>query len=190
MELFAIFMGAALINNIILSQFLGICPFLGVSKKANQAIGMGAAVVFVTFMSSILTYMLYYFILAPFNITFMQTIAFIVVIATLVQFVEMVIKKFTPALYKSLGVFLPLMATNCAILGTANNIITREYNFIEAIIFSLGISIGFAMVLYLFSTLRERLDIAPTARSFKGIPIAIITASIMALAFFGLGGLV
>ena len=189
MDLFVIFMGAALINNIILTQFLGICPFLGVSKKSDQALGMGAAVIFVVFVSSILTYCVYQFLLVPYEITYMQTIAFILIIASLVQFVEMVLKKYSPGLYKSLGVFLPLIATNCAVLGTANNIVTKEFNFPQAVIYALGISIGFTLVMYIFSTLRVRLDSAPITRSFKGIPIAIIVAAIMALGFFGLGGL-
>lgn len=190
MDLYVIFMGAALVNNIILTQFLGICPFLGVSKKSEQAIGMGAAVTFVIFIASLMAYCLYTFVLVPLQIEYMQTIAFILVIASLVQFVEMVMKKYSPALYKSLGVFLPLITTNCAVLGTANNVITKEFNLPQTIIYSLGISIGFTLVMYIFSTIREKLEHAPITRSFKGNPIALITAAIMALAFFGLGGLV
>lgn len=190
MELFALFMGSVLVNNIILTQFLGICPFLGVSKKSDQALGMGMAVIFVIFIASILSYTIYNYILLPYDIVFMQTITFILVIASLVQFVEMVIKKYSPALYKSLGVFLPLITTNCAVLGTANNIVTKDLDFMQTIVYSIGISVGFTLVMYLFSTLREKLNIAPITASFKNNPIALITAAIMALAFFGLGGLV
>ncbi|MDR3215095.1 MAG: RnfABCDGE type electron transport complex subunit A [Bacilli bacterium] len=190
MSFFVIFMGAALVHNIILTQFLGICPFLGVSKKADQAIGMGAAVTFVIFLASLMAYCLNTYVLIPLNIEYLQTIAFILVIASLVQFVEMFLKKFSVGLYKSLGVFLPLITTNCAVLGTANNIVTKGFGLMETIIYSLGISIGFTLVMFVFATIRERLEIAPIARSFKGNPIALITAAIMALAFFGIGGLV
>ncbi|WP_423362918.1 electron transport complex protein RnfA [Mycoplasma sp. P36-A1] len=190
MELFLLFMGSALVHNIILTQFLGICPFLGVSKKSESAIGMGAAVTFVIFIASILAYVVYNMLLVPLKIEYMQTIAFILVIASLVQFVEMFIKKFSPSLYKSLGVFLPLITTNCAVLGTANAVITNEYGFAETLVYSIGISLGFTLIMYVFSTIRERLEIAPITRSFKGNPIALVTAAIMALAFFGLGGLV
>jgi len=190
MALFGLFVGAVLVQNIILTQFLGICPFLGVSKKSDQAIGMGAAVTFVIFIASVLSYVVYHFILVPLNIEFMQTIAFILMIASLVQFVEMFIKKFSPALYKSLGVFLPLITTNCAVLGTANAVISSEFTFVQTIVYSIGISLGFTLVMFIFATMRERLEAAPVTRSFKGNPIALITAAIMAMAFFGLGGLV
>lgn len=190
MELYVIFMGAALVNNIILTQFLGICPFLGVSKKSDQAIGMGAAVTFVIFIASTITYLLYTFVLAPLEIEYMQTIAFILVIASLVQFVEMIIKKYSPGLYKSLGVYLPLITTNCAVLGTANAVITKGLDFPQMVVYSLGISIGFTLVMFIFSTIREKLENAPITKSFSANPIALITAAIMALAFFGLGGLV
>lgn len=190
MSFFVIFIGAALVNNIILTQFLGICPFLGVSKKSDQAIGMGAAVTFVIFIASLMAYVINAYVLVPFEIEYMQTIAFILLIASLVQFVEMVIKKYSPSLYKSLGVFLPLITTNCAVLGTANNIVTKNFDLLETIVYSIGISIGFTLVMFIFSTLRERLEQAPMPQSFKGNPIALITAGIMALAFFGLGGLV
>ncbi|MDR1782451.1 MAG: electron transport complex subunit RsxA, partial [Bacilli bacterium] len=171
-------------------QFLGICPFLGVSKKSDQAIGMGAAVTFVIFIASILAYVINTFVLVPMNIEFLQTIAFILVIASLVQFVEMFLKKFSVGLYKSLGVFLPLITTNCAVLGTANNIVTKNLDIFSTIFYSLGISVGFTLIMFIFSIIREKLEIAPIDRSFKGNPIALITAAIMALAFFGLGGLV
>ena len=188
--LFVIFMGAAFINNILLTQFLGVCPMLGVSKKSDQALGMSAAVIFVILISSLVTKSVYDFILAPLNIQYMQIIAFVIIIASLVQFVEMVMKKYMVGLYKSLGVFLPLITTNCAVLGTANAIVSAEYSFVETTIYALGISIGFAIVMYIFSTLRERMSTSPITRSFKDNPIALITAAIMALAFFGLGGLV
>lgn len=190
MDFYVIFIGAVFVHNIILTQFLGICPFLGVSRKSEQAIGMGSAVTFVIFMASILAYVLYNYILVPLNIEYMQILTFILVIASLVQFVEMVIKKYSPPLYKSLGVFLPLITTNCAVLGAANNIVINKFSFVEAIVYSLGISIGFTLVMFIFSTIRERLEFAPITRSFKGNAIALITAALMALAFYGLGGLV
>jgi electron transport complex protein RnfA len=190
MGFFVIFMGAALVNNIILTQFLGICPFLGVSKKSDQAIGMGAAVTFVIFIASLMAYLLNTYVLVPFQIEYMQTIVFILLIASLVQFVEMALKKYLPSLYKSLGVFLPLITTNCAVLGTANAVVTKNFDLLQTIVYSIGISLGFALVMFVFSTLRERLETAPMNESFKGNPIALITAGIMALAFFGLGGLV
>ena len=189
-ELFTLFIGAAIINNIILTRFLGMCPFLGVSKKVDSALGMGAAVTFVIFVSSIVTYFLYHNILAPLGLEYMDLITFILVIASFVQLVEMIIKKFSPALYKSLGIFLPLITTNCAVLGVALDNITNQYTFAEMLTYSLAVSVGFTLVLFIFSTIRERLDATSTPKSFIGNPIALIVAGLMALAFSGLAGLV
>lgn len=190
MELFGLFVATVFVHNIILSKFLGICPFLGVSKKRESALGMGIAVTFVIMIASIVAYLLYYYVLVPLDITFMRTIAFILVIASLVQFVEMVIKKFSPSLYKSLGVYLPLITTNCAVLGVALLNIDAEYTFVEMLVSSFGTSLGFTLIMYVFSAIREKLDVAPIPTAFKGIPIALITASIMAISFIGLSGLV
>lgn len=189
-ELFTLFLGAAIINNIILTRFLGMCPFLGVSKKSDSALGMGAAVTFVIVVSSIVTYFLYHNVLVVLGLEYMDLITFILVIASFVQLVEMIIKKFSPALYKSLGIFLPLITTNCAVLGVALDNIANGYEFVEMITYSVAVSVGFTLVLYIFSTIRERLDIADTPKSFVGNPIALIVAGLMALAFSGLAGLV
>lgn len=189
-ELFTLFLGAAIINNIILTRFLGMCPFLGVSKKSDSALGMGAAVTFVIVVSSIVTYFLYHNVLVLLGLEYMDLITFILVIASFVQLVEMIIKKFSPALYKSLGIFLPLITTNCAVLGVALDNIANGYTFVEMLTYSVSVSVGFTLVLYIFSTIRERLDIADTPKSFVGNPIALIVAGLMALAFSGLAGLV
>lgn len=189
-ELFTLFIGSVLINNIILNKFLGICPFMGVSKKTSSALGMGAAVTFVIFASSIFTYGIYHLILVKFHIEFMDLITFILVIASFVQLVEMVIKKYSPTLYKSLGIYLPLITTNCAVLGVALENISNGFTFTEMIVYSLGVPIGFTLVIYIFSTIRERLDSAKTPASFAGNPIALVVAGLMALAFSGLAGLV
>ncbi len=190
MELVTLFIGAVFINNIILTKYLGICPFLGVSKSPKSALGMGAAVVFVIFLSSMITYGIYYQILVPFKIEYMDLITFILVIASLVQFVEMFIKKFSPSLYRSLGVYLPLITTNCAVLGTALLNINEGFNFVQTMVYGLAVPIGFMLILFIFSTIRERLELANTPLPFKGNAIALITAAIMAMAIFGLGGLV
>ena len=189
-ELFTLFIGAAIINNIILTRFLGMCPFLGVSKKVDSALGMGAAVTFVIVVSSIVTYFLYHQVLAPLNLQYMDLITFILVIASFVQLVEMIIKKFSPALYKALGIFLPLITTNCAVLGVALDNITAGYSLIEAAVAGVAVSLGFTLVIYVYATIRERLEIADVPDGFKGVPIALITAGLMACAFAGLGGLV
>ncbi len=189
-NLFTMIIAAVFINNIILNKFLGMCPFLGVSKKASSAIGMGCAVTFVIFASSIFTYSLYKGVLVPLGLEYMDLITFILVIAAFVQFVEMFIKKFSPALYKSLGIYLPLITTNCAVLGVALENITNGYNFVEMCTYSLAVPIGFTLVIFIFSTIRERLDAAKVPTSFLGNPIALIVAGIMAIAFSGLNGLV
>ena len=189
-ELFTMFITAVLINNVILSQFLGMCPFMGVSKKASSAIGMGVAVIFVIVVASIVTYGIYDLVLDPLGITYMDLLTFILVIASLVQLTEMIIKKSSPALYRSLGVYLPLITTNCVVLNVALENIKQGYNFVEMLTYSIAIPVGFTLVLYIFATIRERLDAAKTPAAFKGNPIALIVAGIMAIAFSGLAGLV
>ncbi len=181
---------ALLVQNVILSQFLGICPFIGVSKKTQSAIGMGLAVTFVMVVSSAVSWLVYEYLLVPFELTYMRTITFILVISSLVQFVEMVVKKYSPSLYQLLGVYLPLITTNCAVLGIAVLAIDNNYNLIETLVFSLFSALGFTLVIYLFSIIRERLEQAPIPQSLKGVPIALITASIMSIIFMGFGGIV
>ncbi|MDD2591573.1 MAG: electron transport complex subunit RsxA [Erysipelotrichaceae bacterium] len=189
-NLLTLAISAILINNIVLSQFLGICPFLGVSRKKDSAIGMGLAVIFVIVGASILSYLLYHLVLDPLDIEYMNLISFILVIASFVQFTEMFIKKYSPSLYKSLGIYLPLITTNCAVLYVALANITSGYNFVEMITYSIAVPVGFMLVLIIFSYIRERLDIAPVPKAFKGNPVALIVAALMAIAFSGLAGLV
>ena len=189
-ELLLIAIGSALVNNVVLSQFLGICPFLGVSKRVETSAGMGAAVIFVITIASAVASLIYDHILVRFGMEYLQTIVFILVIAALVQFVEMFLKKNMVSLYQSLGVYLPLITTNCVVLNVTLNNITSGYNFAEMLTYSIAIPVGFTMVLYIFSTIRERLDACDTPLSWKGNPIALIVAAIMALAFSGLMGLV
>ena len=181
---------AMLINNVTLSRFYGICPFLGVSKKPSSAIGMGAAVVFVIVIASIVCYFIYNYVLVPANIAFMDTLVYILVIASLVQLVEMIIKKFSPGLYNALGVYLPLITTNCAVLGVATENSSVGNNFVESLANALGTSLGFALVIFLFSTIRLRMESSNVPKAFKGIPIALVTAFIMALAFMGIQGMI
>lgn len=199
---FAIFataiISSMLINNVILMQFLGICPFLGVSKKTTSAVGMSAAVLFVMVIASAVTYTIYDLVLWPFEIPYMSTIAFILVIASLVQFVEMVIKKYSKSLYKSLGIYLPLITTNCAILGVSegniSGIWTESMPYFEglflAVSTAVGTGLGFGLIIFAFSSVRERLDSSNVPASWKGVPISLVVAGIMALAFFGLGGVI
>ena len=189
-NLFVMLITFVFINNVVLNQFLGMCPFMGVSKKSSSAIGMGAAVTFVIVAASIVTYGLYYQVLVPLNLEYMDLITFILVIAALVQLVEMIIKKTSPSLYKALGVYLPLITTNCVVLNVTLNNISAGYGIAEMLTYSIAIPLGFTMVLYIFATIRERLDAADTPLSWKGNPIALIVAAIMALAFSGLMGLV
>ncbi|KGG81188.1 electron transporter RnfA [Caloranaerobacter azorensis H53214] len=189
-ELFVILISAMLVNNFVLSRFLGICPFLGVSKQVETAFGMGMAVTFVMTLSSIITYIVYHTILVRLEIEFLQTIAFILIIASLVQLVEMFIQKMSPTLYQALGVYLPLITTNCAVLGLAIINIQEDYNLIETIVHSLGASIGFSLAIVLFAGIRERLALADVPESLKGFPIALITAGLMSIAFLGFTGLV
>lgn len=187
-QLILILMGGVLINNYVLQKFLGICPFLGVSKKFNQAFGMGIAVTFVMLVATAVTYPLYFYLLVPNKLEYLQTILFILVIAALVQFVEIVLKKFIPALHAALGVYLPLITTNCAVLGVALNNITDGYNFIESMISSLGVGIGFLLAMVLFAGVRSRIENCPAPECMKGLPITLVAASIVSLAFFGFSG--
>ena len=188
--LLPIALNAFLVQNVILSQFLGICPFIGVSKKTESALGMGLAVTFIMVVSTIISWGINQHILVRYEMTYMRTITFILVISSLVQFVEMVIKKYSPSLYQLLGVYLPLITTNCAVLGIAVLAIDNQYDLIESIIFSLFSALGFTFVIYLFSMIREQLEQAPIPKCFKGVPIALITASIMSIIFMGFGGIV
>ena len=184
----SIFITAVFVNNIILSQFLGICPFLGVSKKIDSAIGMGAAVTFVMLISTIVTYLLQAYLLTPFGLGYMQTIAFILVIAALVQMLEIILKKVSPTLYQALGVFLPLITTNCAILGVAILVIQKEYTLVESVVYAVSTAIGFTLSLTLFAGIREQLNLNDIPKAMQGIPIALITAGLLALAFMGFSG--
>ena len=179
-----------LINNVTLSRFYGICPFLGVSKKPTSALGMGVAVIFVIVIASAVCWPIYNYILVPANITFMDTLVYILVIASLVQLVEMVIKKYSPSLYSALGVYLPLITTNCAVLGVAQENSNNAYDFLTSMGNALGTSLGFALVIFLFSAIRIRLDAADVPKAFKGIPIALVVAFIMAIAFLGITGMI
>ncbi len=181
---------AMLINNVTLSRFYGICPFLGVSKKPSSAVGMGAAVVFVIVIAAAVCWPIYNYVLVPANIAFMDTLVYILVIASLVQLVEMIIKKYSPGLYSALGVYLPLITTNCAVLGVAQENSNNAYDFLTSMGNAIGTSLGFALVIFLFSTIRIRMESSNIPKAFKGIPIALITAFIMALAFMGIKGMI
>ena len=189
-SLLVILMGGILIENYVLQQFLGICPFLGVSKKVNQAAGMGIAVTFVMLCATAATHPIYEYVLKALHLEYLQTIVFILVIAALVQFVEIVLKRFIPALYASLGVYLPLITTNCAVLGVAINNITDGYTFLEAMVSSLGVGLGFLLAMLMFAGVRGRIENCPTPKSFRGVPITLVAASIVALAFYGFSGVV
>ena len=186
--LLLIAIGSAIVNNVVLSQFLGICPFLGVSKKTETAAGMGGAVVFVITIASLCTSILYNYLLVPAQLEYLNTIVFILVIAALVQFVEMVLKKMMPALYKSLGVYLPLITTNCAVLGVALLSVQNEYGVLESVVNGIGASLGFLLAIVLMAGIREKLENSNIPEAFKGTPIVLITAGLMAIAFCGFGG--
>ena len=190
MEYFIIIITAIFVNNVVLSQFLGICPFLGVSSKVSTSLGMGAAVTFVMAIASVVVYLLQYCVLVPLRIEYMQTIAFILVIAALVQMVEIILKKVSPSLYQALGIFLPLITTNCAVLGVAILLVQKEYNLLESVVYSTSTALGFALALVLFAGIRERLELDEVPEAFKGTPIALIVAGILAMAFMGFSGLV
>lgn len=190
MELLLLFLSAALVNNFVLTRFLGICPFLGVSKKVETAMGMGMAVTFVMGLASMISYVVYEFILVPFEIEYIYTVAFILVIASLVQFVEMVIKKVSPALYSALGVYLPLITTNCAVLGVAIINMQKEYTLIQSVVNGIGGAVGFTLVMVLFAAIRERIENNNILPCLKGFPIALITAGFMSIAFLGFQNLI
>jgi len=194
MKIIIILISTIFVNNVILAQFLGICPFLGTSKKTSTAMGMGAAVIFVLVLATLVTYLLNKYVLVPHGLQFLQTIAFILVIAALVQMVEIILKKISPSLYTALGVFLPLITTNCCVLGVSLKVVGEGFiygnNVGEAVIYAAGIAIGFAVALIIFSGIREHLDIMEVPEGTKGTPIALITAGILAMAFMGFGGLV
>ena len=189
-ELLLIAVGAAFVNNVVLSQFLGICPFLGVSKKVETASGMGGAVIFVITIASFFTSLIYKFILVPLNIAYLQTIVFILVIAALVQFVEMFLKKSMPSLYNALGVYLPLITTNCAVLGVALTNVQKEYGILTGVVNGIGTSVGFAIAIVIMAGIREKIEYNDISESFQGTPIVLITAALMSIAFFGFSGLI
>lgn len=190
MSIFLIIISAVFVNNIVFAQFLGICPFLGVSRKIETATGMGAAVMFVMTLSTIVTWLVQTLILVPLGIPFMQTVTYILVIAGLVQLVEIILKKTAPALYQALGVFLPLITTNCTILGVALIVIQKEYSLVQSVIYAISTSAGFLLALFIFAGIRERLDLMELPEAMKGAPIALITAGLLALAFMGFSGMV
>ena len=199
MEYILIIISAVFVNNILLAQFLGVCPFLGVSNKVSTAVGMSGAVCFVMAVATLVTYMVQYYILVPLHIEFMQTITFIVVIASLVQMVEIILKKISPSLYQALGIFLPLITTNCAVLGVAIMVVTKEFTFGgdahllnlgQSVVYAIAGALGFGLAMTLFAGLREQLELSNVPKAFKGIPIALVTAGILAMAFMGFSGLV
>ena len=201
MEIILIFVSAIFVNNVVLSQFLGICPFLGVSKKVGTAVGMTAAVTFVIAIATLVTFLLQKYVLVPLQLEFLQTVSFILVIASLVQMVEIIIKKISPSLYQALGIFLPLITTNCVVLGVAIQVVSNKYDFGfaagarmlglgEALLFAIATAIGYGLALILFAGIREQLELSNVPKAFKGVPIALLTAGIMALAFMGFSGLV
>ena len=187
---FAIIIGAIFVNNVVLAQFLGICPFLGVSSKVETSMGMGAAVTFVMALSAVVTWLIQTYILVPLGIEYVQTIVFILVIAALVQMVEIVLKKVSPSLYQALGIFLPLITTNCAVLGVAIAMIQKEFSLLQGVVFNVATAVGFALALVIFAGLRERIEFEEAPKAFQGVPIALITAAILAMAFMGFSGLV
>jgi len=208
MEFIAIFITAIFVNNIVLTQFLGICPFLGVSKKVGTAVGMSAALAFVMVLATLVTYILQMYVLIPLKLEFLQTVSFILVIAALVQMVEIILKKISPSLYQALGIFLPLITTNCVVLGVAIQVVSNEFGFInnvtmvdgveqishmmnlgQSVVFALANAVGYGIALILFAGIREQLELSDTPKVFRGVPIALITAGIMAMAFMGFSGL-
>lgn len=190
MEYILIIISAVFINNIVLAQFLGICPFLGVSNRVNTAIGMAGAVTFVMVLATIVTYMIHVYVLDKLGIGFMQTITYILIIASLVQMVEIILKKISQPLYQALGIFLPLITTNCAVLGVAILVIKKDYNLIEGVVFSAANAIGFGLALIILAGIREQLELADIPKTMKGVPASLITAGILALAFMGFTGIV
>jgi electron transport complex protein RnfA len=190
MELFLIFIAAIFVNNIVFSQFLGICPFLGVSKKIDTALGMSAAVAFVLTLATIVTYLIQKFVLDAFELQYLQTITFILVIASLVQMLEIVLKKVSPSLYQALGVFLPLITTNCAVLGVAILVIQKDFDLLTGVVYAFATAIGFGLALTLFAGIREQMSLVNIPKGMKGTPIALIVAGLLAMAFMGFSGVV
>ena len=188
MEYVLIFISAIFVNNIVLSQFLGICPFLGVSKKVDTALGMGGAVAFVLTLATIVTWLVQKFLLDPFGLGYLQTLAFILVIASLVQMVEIILKKVSPSLYQALGIFLPLITTNCAVLGVAILVIQKDYNLLQSVVYAFSTAIGFALALAVFAGLREQLSLVKVPKGMSGIAIVMVTAGLLSLAFMGFSG--
>ena len=189
-SIFALIIGAIFVNNVVLSQFLGICPFLGVSKDVKSSVGMGGAVLFVMLLATLVTWILNTYVLEQFGLQYLQTIVYILVIAALVQMVEIVLKKTAPALYQALGVFLPLITTNCAVLGVALIVVAKHMTLGQSMIYSTGIAIGFTLALVIFAGIREQLELTGTPKGMKGVPIALVSAGILAMAFMGFNGLV
>ena len=190
MEYIIIIISAIFVNNIVLAQFLGICPFIGVSSKVETSVGMTGAVTFVMVIATIVTYLIQQYILIPFGITFMQTITFILVIASLVQLVEIMLKKISPALYQALGIFLPLITTNCAVLGVAILAQQNDYDLLQSVVFAIANAVGFGLALITFAGIREHLDLVDVPKPFKGVPISFVVAGLLALAFMGFAGIV
>ena len=190
MNLLLLVISAILVNNFVLARFLGICPFLGVSKKLSTALGMTGAVLFVMTLASIVSWLIYHLVLEPMNLVFLQTITFILIIASMVQLVELALQKLSPPLYRSLGIFLPLITTNCAVLGCAVMAIQNDYSLIETTVFALGAGVGFGVALILFAGIREVLELAETPKAFRGTAIALVTAGVLSMAFMGFAGLV
>lgn len=189
-NLLIIAIGSALVNNVVLSQFLGLCPFLGVSKKVKTAAGMGTAVIFVITLASFVAALIYQFVLTPLNITYLKTIVFILVIAALVQFVEMFLKKYMVSLYESLGVYLPLITTNCAVLGVSLNCVTKGYNILEGVVYGFSTAVGFTIAIVIMAGIREKIEYNDISESFQGTPIVLLTAALMSIAFFGFSGII
>jgi len=190
MEYIIIIIGAIFVNNIVLAQFLGICPFIGVSNKVETSIGMTGAVTFVMVIATIVTYLIQHFVLNPLELGFLQTITFILVIASLVQMVEIMLKKVSPPLYQALGIFLPLITTNCAVLGVAMLAVTKEYNLMQSVVFAIANAVGFGLALITFAGLREHLELMNVPKGMKGVPIAFVVAGLLAMAFMGFSGVV
>lgn len=190
MEYIIIIIAAIFVNNIVFAQFLGICPFLGVSGKTSTAMGMGGAVIFVMTLATIVTFLVYHYLLIPLKLEFLQTICYILVIAALVQMVEIILKKLSPSLYQALGIFLPLITTNCTVLGVAIIVIQKDFNLMQSVVFAIATSTGFTLALLIFSGIREHLDLMVVPKGMRGVPIALVTAGLLALAFMGFAGMV
>jgi electron transport complex protein RnfA len=190
MEYISLIILAVFVNNVVLSQFFGLCPFFGVSSKVETSLGMGGAVIFVITIATVITYLVYHYILVPINIAYLETVCFILIIAALVQMVEIILKKVSPALYQALGIFLPLITTNCAVLGVALLVIQKDFNLIQSTLYGFGIAVGFSLALVIFAGIREQLELNSIPKGIKGMPIAMITAGILAMAFMGFTGLV